>query len=172
MQLLDVSSSWTQTPQLPSFWLLDIPRSKATLLGGTNPLILSLSYTQRNFILFPNSKCCNARHIKKLWKKYINSNQWKKKHKSASPSGKNAVILRLSKISSQKHHTRLLKQQRKRYTNIVLTLFLQSFGGILRHRNWRLHFLKRKVKTYLFTFHFPHSRKTIEWRKGTDHSCI
>lgn len=134
-----------------------------------SPLIRSPT-PQRTLILFTCSKCFNVRHMKKLWKKYINSNQWKNDHKSASPSGKNALILRLNKISSYKHHIRLLKLQRKRYTNMALALFLQSFSGILRHRNWRI--LKKKVKNQPFAFHFPHSRKTIEWREGTDHSGL
>lgn len=108
--------------ETPTAWFLDIPRSKATPLAGIDPLILSLT-PQRNLILFTSSKCFHVRHIKKLWKKYVTSNQWKKDLKSASPSGKNAEILRLSNISSHEHHIRLLKQQRKRYTNIAWTVF-------------------------------------------------
>lgn len=109
-----------------------------------SPCILYLT-PQRTFILFTNSKCFNVRHIKKLWKNYVNSSQWKNNQKSTSPSGKNAAILRLRKIFSNEYHISLFKQQRTRNTSIALKLFLQSFSSNLRHRNWRVHFLKREV---------------------------
>lgn len=56
-----VSSSQSQTSQVPSFWHLDILGSKATPLAGTDPLILSLT-PQRTLILFTNLKCFNGRH--------------------------------------------------------------------------------------------------------------